>query len=84
MIYKTINKETSTWLLSFPIVGEVIQVATRQSNDLFVPRTRTDSGKRQLAILGPTLWNNLPNVIKESNNLNLFKCKLKEYYLIPN
>jgi len=84
MIYKTINKETPTWLLSFPTVGEVIQVATRQSNDLFVPRTRTDSGKRQLAIRGPTLWNNLPNVIKESNNLNLFKCKLKEYFLIHN
>lgn len=69
-----------TWLLYFLTVGEVNQVGTKQSIDLYVPRIRTDLGKK-------TNCNTITNLRASKNpqkNLNLFKRKLKEHYLNPN
>jgi hypothetical protein len=38
-------------------------------------------GKSTLSYNGPTLWNNLPNNIKNVTNKNSFKFKLKKYLL---
>ncbi len=59
-IFKTMHGSYPEWLLSFKTVNEATGSITRQNNNLYVPRTRTDSGARSLAVLGPKLWNKLP------------------------
>ena len=79
-MYKVINNLIQTDLFPLVTVGEVHQVPTRQSGDLYVRRASTDIGKREMSIRGPELWNKLPANIKESNSLNIFKRNLKEYF----
>ncbi len=67
--------------LSLPTVSTVTQSTTRQQNNLYVPRTNTDTGARAFSVLGPKLWNDLPSDIKNSSNLNTLKRKLKEKLL---
>ena len=72
------------WVVSLSTVGLVRRTVSRQSNDLFVKRTRTDTGKRQSDVIGPLLWNNLPIEVKNEGSANLFKKKVKNHFLTIN
>ncbi len=80
-IVKTMHGTYPEWLLSFKTVNEAMGSITRQNNILYVPRIRTDSGARSLAVLGPKLWNELPTCIKEASNPQVFRRRLKNYLL---
>ncbi len=69
VMFNTMNCSYPEWLLSIKTVNEATGSITRQNNNLYVPRTRTDSGARSLAVLEPKLWNELPTCIKEATNL---------------
>ena len=45
---------------------------------------RTKQGQNCLSFIGPSIWNKLPEIIKDSNNLNSFKHKVKEHFLNEN
>lgn len=81
IMYKTVNGLYPTWYLKFPTVRENSARRTRQVNDLHIPRARTDSGARAIAILGPKLWNILPPDVTNSGSLYTFKSKLKHLLL---
>ena len=46
-------------------VGEVHSRSTRQDDDLFIGRSRTEMGKRRFSIRAPTLYNELPENIRQ-------------------
>ena len=46
-------------------VGDVHSRPTRQDSDLFVPRSRTEMGKRRFSIRAPTLYNSLPSHVRQ-------------------
>ena len=48
------------------------------------PSRRTKQGQNCLSFIGPSIWNKLPERIKDSNNLNSFKHKVKENILNEN
>ena len=52
--------------------------------DKFVyPKVRTDMGKKSLRSFGPLVWNRMvPENIKSSLNVNIFKEKIKSW--VPN
>ena len=54
-----------------------------RSNDknlLKIPRTKTKSfGDRAFAVSAPTIWNNLPKSVRDSDNLKAFKTNLKTF-----
>ena len=53
---------------------------TRQRKDLFPVKTNTKLyGEKTISFQGTTLWNNLPNHIKEISTIRAFKHKLKQY-----
>ncbi len=54
-MFRTMHGSYPEWLLPFKTVKEVTGSITRQNNNLYVPRTRTDSGARSLAVIGPKL-----------------------------
>ena len=81
-VYKALHGELPSWLYTFPSVMEINASRTRQANNLFVPRTNTDTGKRAMVVRGPTIWNELPLDIREmGGSLNTFKHALKKYFL---
>lgn len=81
--FKIINHLFPDWLFSLPTVREVRDepVVTRSDNNLFVPRTATDTGANAFSVRGPRAWNKLPTCIKNINTLASFKRRLKEYIL---
>lgn len=52
---------------------------TRQVNNLAVTKYKTELYSKSIRILGPKLWNTLPNEIKSSPSLNSFKKKVMKF-----
>ena len=46
------------------------------SNNIFVPRPRTEAAKRAFSYRGAVIWNGLENVLKNEINLDSFKSPL--------
>ena len=46
------------------------------SNNIFVPRPRTEAAKRDFSYRGAVMWNGLENVLKDEINLNSFNSAL--------
>ena len=67
--YKICNHLLPEWLFAFPTVNEAISRNTRQSNDLFISRTKTDLGAKAISVKGPLTWKNIPDYIKKSPSL---------------
>ncbi len=80
-MFKTMHGSYPEWLLSFSTVSEATGSITRQNNNLYVPKIKTDSGARSVAVRGPKLWNELPTCIKEAPNPQIFRRRLKNYLL---
>ena len=80
-VFKFLNHQLPPWLLSLPRVRDFINRETRQQNNLFVPPTRTLTGERGMRVMGPRLWNNLPENVKGSLSINCFKRNLKMHLL---
>ena len=45
------------------------------------PSRKTKQGQNCLSYIGPSIWNKLPDNIKESKSINNFKHKVKEHFL---
>lgn len=54
---------------------------TRNKNKLELPMPRTNYGKNNIRFGGAKLHNNLPNDVKTSKSLKVFKRRLKQYIL---
>ena len=46
------------------------------SNNVFVPRIRTEAAKRTFSYWETVMWNGLENVLKDEKNPNSFKSAL--------
>ena len=49
------------------------------SNNIFIPYTRTSYGKKSVKLEGSRLWNNIPQEIRGIRSLNAFSNVLKKY-----
>ncbi len=74
--FKILRGVYPEWFKSFDTVNNVARSLSRQQNDLYTPRANTDTGARSLAMLGPKLWNALPNLIFKSKPLYFFWKRL--------
>ena len=66
----------------FKINSEYHNFDTRSHNNIHLDFTTLSLKKNSPDLLGPKLFNKLPNYIKNSISINIFKNKLKSY-LIP-
>ncbi len=81
MVYKVVNSLYPEWYLHFSTFREHTAGTTRQENDLYVPRSRTDSGTKATTVTGTKYWNDLPNCITNSGSLHGFKSTLETLLL---
>ena len=44
------------------------------------PLRRTNHGQNNISYIAPIIWNNLPNSLKTSDNLNTYKHRVKEHF----
>ena len=55
------------------------QLRTAEMRLLSVPRTASSIGDRTFFVVGPKLFNNLPDDLKHTDNVSAFRKKLKTY-----
>ena len=48
------------------------------------PLRRTNHGLDNISYIAPIIWNNLPNSLKITDNLNTYKHSVKEHFFSPN
>ena len=59
-----------------------VRINTRSSYLKFNhPFRKTSIGQNGLPYIGPAIWNRIPEILKKIKNLNIFKHKMKHYYL---
>ena len=46
------------------------------------PTRRTNHGQKNIFYTAPIIWNNLPNSLKTTNNLNTNKHRVKEHFFL--
>ena len=81
-IFKFFNNNCPSYMKEiYEPIGK-ISIKTRQSyKKLKHPFRKTTRGQKCISYIGPSIWNKLPDFIKESMNLNTFKHNFKSYYL---
>ncbi len=80
-VYRAVNGLYPERYLKFSTVGQNTKSTIRQENNLYVQRSRADSGARAATVCRPKLWNLLPHDIANSRNLHSFKASLKKLLL---
>ena len=83
LVFKCIIGEAPAYLMDMIQERDMHQEGLRSNRDhksLVVPWTRRQTfASRSFSVVGPMLWNSLPNTIKQSNTLDVFKTKLKTH-----
>lgn len=79
LIRKILFKKIHT-NITFNTKNEFVQLRRlRCSNDIVLRPPRTNYGKKNITYEGATLYNNLPNNIKEAKNMKIFKNLLRSH-----
>ena len=81
-IFKTINNIMPLILHNlFQFTSDIHSYSTRQSSNLYIPRSRTNLCNFSIKYHGALVWNNIPYNIRCSPSLHIFKSKLKPYLI---
>ena len=82
-IYKTLNRLNPSYM-NYIFKKSRKRISLRYPNNLEVPRVNQATyGTNSLKVLGPKIWNELPEHIKSSDTLEVFKSNIKSW-LGPN
>ena len=65
----------------FTNISTIHNYDTRVSAGLYVPFAHYNIRQRSLRVRGPSLWNELPILLRNANSINIFKSKLKKYLI---
>jgi len=81
-MYLCFNKFLPTSMQEhFHLNNSLHNYQTRNALNFHFPIIRTTSFKKSIFVLGPVVWNNIPNNIRESPSINIFKRKCKHFIL---
>ena len=58
------------------------QLRSSTSQQLSIPRTKLNLGKRAFSVAAPIIWNELPTTLKSCESLASFRKNLKTYLFI--
>ena len=84
-VFKYFHNNSPSYMAEIYNPASRINIGTRNSFlKLKQPSRRTKQGQNCLSFIGPSTWNRLPTNIKDSNNVNSFKHKIKDYLLKEN
>ena len=79
-MYKLMNNLLPCHIKSYFNMQQVTHTySTRQVGNLAITKYKTELYSKSIRILGPKLWNNLPEEIKASPSLNSFKKNVTKF-----
>ena len=81
-MWKILNKQAPSYLQdNFTTVSTIHKINTRQrsKNQLYVPKYKLEYGKRTFKYVGSTMWNELPEIIRNAESINSFKKLYRSY-----
>ncbi len=83
LVFKALHNLAPTYLTELLQTHKSVRpLRSRFLGTLLIPRSRLKhSGDRAFAVVGPTLWNNLPVAIRTTSSLSIFKVMLKSHLL---
>lgn len=82
LVYRGVNNLAPEYIVEFlqPVRSSQYSLRSNDSSKLKVPKTKCSTlGDRSFAAIGPKLWNDLPDFIRKSETLAIFKKLLKTY-----
>ena len=80
IVFNVINNNQPTYLKELLKPAAKPRLLRSSSlNNLHVPKARTTWGARAFAVSAPSLWNTLPNKLKQSNSITTFRKLLKTH-----
>ena len=80
LTFKCMNGMAPTNLSSkFIKRGTISSRSTRNADQLNIPRYKTATGQRSFIYRAVTIWNRLPESIKLSASIDIFKRRLRKY-----
>ena len=68
----------------FKLAGQPNSTTRASLQKLNQPLQKTNHGQKSISYIAPIIWNNLPNSLKTTENLNIYKYRIKEHCLSPN
>ena len=74
-----VPKYLKEYLVPFSIDSEIVLRHSADKHRLYEPRANLEFGKRAYEYAAPRLYNSLPNSVKESRNISIFRKRLKTY-----
>ena len=74
-----VPKYLKEYLVSFSIDSKMVLRHSADKHRLHEPRAKLELGKRAYEYAAPRLYNSLPNNVKESGNISIFRKRLKTY-----
>ena len=81
LVFKFFNGHSPNYMSCVFLPIQQSGMRTRRSfQRMNQPFRKTVHGQRALSYTGPTLWNRLPETVKNCNNTNSFKHALKKHY----
>ena len=79
LFYKIMHNQTPPYLLRNITFKQTQAHSLRKSRDLKIPRCKLELYKKSFFPSCITIWNNLPEIIKNATNLSAFKKELKNH-----
>lgn len=83
IVHKTLHTNQPMYLRSL-LTAQDNQHSTRSSDatTLYIPYSRTTTGKRAFSVAGPRLWNSLPVQVRQTDCLTTFRSRLKTHLFL--
>ena len=66
----------------FKAAGQPNTITGASLLKLSQPLRRTNHGQNNISYIAPIIWNNLPNSLKTTDNLNTYKHRVKEHFFL--
>ena len=81
-VYEFIKKESPVYMGKLFNIAEQPRINTRAHTgiNLVKPNRTKASGRKAISFIGPNVWNTLPKDIKNVENVNAFKHRIKTFY----
>ena len=80
LAYRALSTQQPSYLASLLHLSNIPrQLRSSTSQQLIVPKTKLNLGKRAFSVAAPRVWNELPITLKTSETIAIFRKKLKTY-----
>ena len=80
LAYRALSTQQPSYLASLLHLSNIPrQLRSSISQQLIVPKTKLNLGKRAFSVAAPRVWNELPITLKTSETIAIFRKKLKTY-----